>query len=177
MKRIHFAAPVRKQRVFLAGAVLLALNVPPPAQADAAQPVFGFYDLKTHVFTPAAPRPAATTAAPIVRKGKLTIQVAVKLDAIPAGQQVLAYPSAYLYDTNYQNAVGSSGPMKRSGSNATVSFTFPYVFTAQAATDKITVSVQIVTQAPPYYPSTMLTKQVPLPANGASTVVVFPGAL
>src|SRR5271166_5560179 len=134
MKRIYFAAPVRIWGAVVPGVVLLALSHPIDAQAEPRQQVYGFYDLKTHVFTPAAPLPAATAPAPIVRKGKLTIQVAVKLDAVPADQQVLAYVSAYLYDTNHQNSIGNSGPMKRSGSNATVTFRLPYIFAAQSAT-------------------------------------------
>jgi hypothetical protein len=176
MKRIYVAAPVRIWGAVMTGAVLFALSHPIDAQAEPRNQVYGFYDLKTHVFTPAAPLPAATAPAPIVRTGKLTIQVAVKLDAVPVGQQVMAFVSAYLYDTNYQNAVGSSAPMKRSGSNATVSFTLPYIFAAQAATDQITISVQIATQASPF-PSTILTKLVALPADGAETVVAFPGAI
>ena len=175
MTRISSVAPIGARLAIVPGIVLLGLSAPISVRADTEKPIYGAYDFKTHVFTPAAPLAAAATA-PIVRKGTLTIEVSVDLKAVPAQQQVLAFVSAYLYDSNYQNSVGNSGPMKRSGSTGTVTFTIPYVFTVQNASEMVTVSVQLATQMRPY-PSAIVTKQIPLPDNSAKTVVAFPAAL
>jgi hypothetical protein len=146
----------------------------PSFAAAAGQKVPGYYNPKTHAFTPA---PQATTAAaPIVRSGKLTINVKALLDAISTKEPVYAYIDAYLDDTNYQNALGSEVTMKRTGNTATASLTIPYIFTAMNASEQITVSVQVVTQTAPY-PSTLLTAKIPLPANNAVTVVNLPQTL
>lgn len=154
--------------------VALVMLGGPSLAADAGQKVLGYYNPKTHAFTPA---PLATpAAAPIVRSGKFTINVKAVLDAIPANDQVYAYIGAYLDDTNYQNALGSQVTMKRTGNTATASLTIPYIFTAMNASEMITVRVQVVTQIAPY-PSTTLTTQIPLPANNAVTVVNLPQTL
>jgi len=182
------AAIVGRASVIVAGLAIACATFTVPAAraedagAEAPKPVFGTYDTATGVFTPAKPEampailPDAPAAAPIVRKGTLVVQVAADVAAIPAGQPVLAFISAYLFDTSYQNSVGTSVTMKRSGNTAKVSFSMPYVFTVLSASETVTVSVQLATQKLPY-PTTVLTKKIPLPADAAKTVVAFPAAM
>ena len=189
MERLLLAAIVGRASAIAAGLAIVAcatFTVPAAraedAGAEAPKPVFGTYDTATGVFTPAKPEampailPDAPAAAPIVRKGTLVVQVAADVAAIPAGQPVLAFISAYLFDTSYQNSVGTSVTMKRSGNTAKVSFSMPYVFTVLSASETVTVSVQLATQKLPY-PTTVLTKKIPLPADAAKTVVAFPAAM
>jgi hypothetical protein len=156
-------------------AVLVMLGGPSFA-ADAGEKVYGYYNPATHAFTPAPTGATATAAASVVRSGTLTIKVRAKLDAIPAGQKVTAYVSAYVDDTSYQNGIGTQVPMSRAGDTATASVTVPYIFTVTSASEKITVSVQVVTQIAPF-PSTMLSTEIPLPTNNADTVVNLPQTL
>lgn len=158
---------------FLPGFLLAALGSSALA-AEAGQPIFGFYNPTTHAFTPAPSRPPAAT--PIVRTGTLTINVATRLDAIPAGQQVLAFATAYLSDPSYSNAVGGQAPMMRKGATASASFKLPYIFTTTSAAAKVTVQVELSTQAAPY-PAAIISTEIPLPADNADTVVTLPQTL
>jgi hypothetical protein len=152
---------------------------PDPGQAGqsgqvvAGQKLFGFYNPKTHAFTPSVTPPAANAAAPIVRSGTLTINVNATLDAIPPDAQVFAIVNASVNDATYQNGIGTRLTMKRSGKTATASVTVPYIFTVMDASEKMTVSVQITSGAAPF-PGSMLSKEIPLPANNAKTVVTLP---
>jgi hypothetical protein len=139
----------------------------------AGQKLFGFYNPKTHTFTPSPAPPAASTAPPIVRSGTITINVNAKLDAIPSDAQVFAIVNASVNDATYQNGIGTRLTMKRSGNTATASITVPYIFQVMNASEKMTVSVEITSGAAPY-PGSMLSTEIPLPANNAKTVVTLP---
>jgi hypothetical protein len=188
MEHLFLRATIGGARAIVSRAAIVALAAAasPLAWAEdlgpkAPKPVFGAYDIVTHVFTPATPATATVIeadarAAAIIRKGTLVVEVSTSLAAIPNGQQVLAFVSANLSDARYQNGVGTSGALKRSGDTAKASFSMPYLFTALNASETVTVSIQLATQKVPY-PTTILTKEIPLPANGAKTVVTFPAAL
>lgn len=128
------------------------------------------------MFTPAVQPPAAPAAKPVVVAGTLIIRATASLKAIPASQIIHAFPSAYLYDDGYRNSLGTEVTAKRSGDKATVDVSFSYIFTAQKEGEPVTVEVDFSTQKPPY-PFAELTKTIPLPANGTTTVVTLPATL
>jgi hypothetical protein len=85
---------------------------------------------------------------------------------------------AYLNDAKYNNQLNAGQvTVTRSGNTGTISVTFSYIFTALQASETVTVQVSFSTQQPPSFPFAQVSKTIPLPADGATTVVKLPAAL
>ena len=162
----------------------LAVAVASPAAAEgSSQPVPGWYNYQTKVFTPAAQPPPAAAGKPVTVKGTLIIKATVSLDGIPKSQKVLAFPSAFLFDASNSMVSGVSEAGFKTIIKPdiilnvldarAINFDLP----VGAASETVTVQVQFVTQQSPSFPSALFSKTIPLPADGATTVVTLPAAL
>jgi hypothetical protein len=84
--------------------------------------------------------------------------------------KLLEYSNWTLEDAAFQNSVGKEVTAVRSGDTATVSVTFSYIFSALKAAEPVTVSVVFSSQQAPF-PFAEIEKTIPLPVDGAKTVV------
>lgn len=120
------------------------------------------------------PAHAATT----VRSGTFTVKGTVALSAnAPVSAPLTATASVYFYDPDggSQNA-SITATVTRSGNKANVTLTLPYSWSVSQTTGKVTVTFSI-SAAATGSPRTQVSTTVPLPANGAATLVNLPAAL
>lgn len=101
--------------------------------ADSSAPpskIFGFFDAKTHVFTPApipSPVTEATLAASTVVTGQMTIKGTITIDpSVPSSQTIFATAGLFVTDAIFNNSAVGVVPVKRAGKTGTFSLSFAY---------------------------------------------------
>lgn len=178
----------------LASLTLAACAAGFAARADdsGTQPLVpGYFDPKTQTFTAlvdslseiSAASTAPAGAALKVLKGKMTLKALVEIDSkVPPGTTISTYGymiggSSY-GDPRTPHASGvaqAQATAKTAGSTATAVVTFPYQMSVDAATTQLSVNLSVYPGVGGV-PALHFTKNIPIPANGATTVVTFPGA-
>jgi hypothetical protein len=153
-------------------------------QSGATKLVPGFYDPKTQTFTPLPPSSvldAGEPASRVVLTGKLTVEAVVTLKSpIPKTATFSGIGSIFVdNDPVYTNGVGSEFKLTRvgtTGAKGKVSLTYKMAVSSksEAMTVQLTVVVNSATGPRPFVQNKQF---IPLPANKATTVVVFPVTL
>jgi hypothetical protein len=111
-------------------------------------------------------------------KVKATLPVSPSL---PNGTQITAFASATFSDTVFTGNVSIQGVATVSGGQVTFKLLMPYAWKVESAAD--TVIVQLTVQgsasgaAAEYTDSSLFSQTIALPANGATTPVIFTGSL
>ena len=171
--------------ILLGGSSLL--EAPSTAFAEPApsgQPVFGYLDPKTDLFTPqeASSAPAVksdaaspdATAAPVVREGKLVIVGTFSIDpSTPASTGFFASVTASASDAHYSCSVTGGGGVTRKGNSGKVTVTLPYACTVGSAADTVSIDFEVSASGSTGGLTISTTQTIPLPANGATTTVAI----
>jgi hypothetical protein len=134
----------------------------------------GYYDHKTHTFTP-LPARVDPAAAPIPIKGKVVLDISaiIKSPGVPKTAGAIAFTSVSVVDAEFTGSAGKQMTLPRSGSVAAGKVTLPYFMTVLSKADKMQVGVTLVltntsTGPRPLYE---FKQTIALPANNATTVV------
>lgn len=164
----------------LALALLCAVASAGEAPSTApSKPIAGYFDPSTNIFTPLPPSAAGAPAAgaPVVISGRLIIRATVAIaPSIPPSAEITAGGRLNFTDGKYTIGVGRQVDAIRSGNSAQVTVAFQYQIAAKSRAVPMTVSL-FVRSSSTGIPFFDMSQDIPLPANGLTTTVTFPGSL
>lgn len=148
----------------LASPGALAEDVPLPAAPDVPAQTF-------HVA-------AVPAVARIQRQGLLKIGVSLVASAsLPAGTSILVTASAGSTDTAYTDQATIYGRTTIAAGKAAVTVQIPYTWLFASTADKVIIYVYVTGYTPTAGNSSFFTETIPLPANGATTILSFAGSI
>lgn len=166
------AAPIAGLLVFACTAALAA--------GASSQPIPGYYDPGSGKFTPVPrtlPAPPSGTK-PVVVSGTLIFKITAKLESsIPPNAQLAATGSFTLSDGTYNYGGSLDVTPKQSGNTATAAIRVPYKMQVLSTSDTMNVDAFIVDRSPPISHLQEMNTKIPLPADGATTVIAFEARL
>lgn len=152
---------------FLAAAAVLAEPAP-------TQPIPGYFDYKTQIFTPVPQNVAPAATKPIIVKGTIIIDVTAQIDRTIAADAFIGVIGAIkIGDANRSGHVGTQTTLTHNGRAGRAVMRVPYQMSVTSTSVPMVVTVEVFASTSPSQPNTTVTQTIAQPANGATTTVAF----
>jgi hypothetical protein len=125
---------------------------------------------------------AGAKAAAITRSGRLRVRVQLNVSPdLPDGTELIVFANASLADATYSNRSSTSGRTTVAAGKATLILDIYYTYAAESAAGPLTVAATVLGNekvgAIEYLNSSSLSRSIPFPADGATTVVALSGSV